>query len=171
MLGRFPAHIHGITSLPVLALCGIIHCHAQSISLASDVAPSGHPVPVERLAAEKLCTWQKRLNLQAWDISVLLTRANGMRPNTVGNIRWDNDKKTAVIRILDPVDYRLPSDAMLRDIEFTIVHELIHLVMAPVLADLHRTEANRLDEEVAVNHMAGALLKLDRLDATAPTGN
>jgi hypothetical protein len=34
--------------------------------------------------------------------------------------------------------------------------------MAPVLSDLHRTEANRMEEEHAVNQMTEALLKLDR---------
>jgi hypothetical protein len=51
---------------------------------------------------------------------------------------------------------------MLRDIEFTVVHELIHLEMVPILSDLQRTEANRMEEEHAVNHMTEALLKLDR---------
>jgi hypothetical protein len=64
--------------------------------------------------------------------------------------------------VLDPADYRMPFDAMLRDIEYTVVHELIHLEIAPVLSDLHRTDANRMEEEHAVNHMAEALLKLER---------
>ena len=85
-----------------------------------------------------------------------------MRKNTVGNIRWDAAKKTAVIRVLDPSDYTLPFKEILRDIEFTVVHELIHLEMSPVLADLSRTDANRREEEFAVNHMAEALLNLDR---------
>jgi hypothetical protein len=96
------------------------------------------------------------------DISVVVSRAGELKPHTLGNIRWDLDKKTAVIRVLDPADYRLPFASMLRDIEFTVVHELIHLEMAPILSDLHRTEANRAEEEHAVNHMADTLLKLDR---------
>jgi len=44
----------------------------------------------------------------------------------------------------------------------TVVHELIHLEMVPVLSELGRSEANRLEEEHAVNHIAEALLKLDR---------
>jgi hypothetical protein len=39
---------------------------------------------------------------------------------------------------------------------------LIHLEMVPVLSDLQRTQENRREEEHAVNHMAEALLKLDR---------
>jgi hypothetical protein len=106
--------------------------------------------------------WQKRLNLQDWDISVVVSRADGLKPKTVGNIRWDRDKKTATIRILDPADYHLPLASMLQDIEFTVVHELIHLEMVPILSDLQRTDANRLEEEHAVNQMAEALLRLDR---------
>jgi hypothetical protein len=113
-------------------------------------------------ASEKLWVWQKRLNLQAWDISVVVARAAELRPRTVGHIRWDRAKKTAAIQVLDPADYHLPFDAMLRDIEFTVVHELIHLEMVPILSDLLRTDANRMEEEHAVNQMAEALLKLDR---------
>lgn len=113
-------------------------------------------------ASEKLWMWRSRLGLQDWDISVLVSRASGLKPNSLGNIHWDLEKKTAVIRVLDPADYRLPFDAMLRDIEFTVVHELIHLEIAPVLSDLQRTDANRLEEEHTVNHLADALLTLDR---------
>ena len=40
--------------------------------------------------------------------------------------------------------------------------ELIHLEMVPLLSDLQRSAENRLEEEHAVNHLAEALLKLDR---------
>jgi hypothetical protein len=112
--------------------------------------------------AEKLWVWQKRLNLQDWTISVEVSRSGVLKPRTLGNIHWDTVKKTAVIRVLDPADYRLPMPAMLDDMEFTVVHELIHLELAPVLAPLERSEANRRDEEHAVNHMAQALLDLNR---------
>jgi hypothetical protein len=34
--------------------------------------------------------------------------------------------------------------------------------LAPVLSDLQRSDANRREEEHAVNHMTEAFLKLDR---------
>ncbi len=136
--------------------------HAQLASKSSETPASETRLLAERFAAERLWMWQKRLNLQGWDLSVIVSRANELKPKTVGNIHWDRDKKTAVIRFLDPSDYHLPFDQMLHDIEFTVVHELIHLEMVPVLSDLHRTEENRREEEHAVNHMAEALLKLDR---------
>jgi len=116
----------------------------------------------ESFTAEKLWVWQKRLNLQDWKVSVVIARATELKPKTLGNIHWDAGKKTALIHVLDPADYTLPFDAMLKDMEFTVVHELIHLELSPVLAPLQRTDENRRDEEHAVNHMAQALLDLDR---------
>ena len=132
---------------------------------ADDVKPAGErTLLVERFAVEKLWAWQRRLNLKDWDISIVVAPAGALKKNTVGNIRWDKEKKTAVIRVLDPADYKVPFTDILKDIEFTVVHELIHLEMSPVLADLNRTDANRMEEEYAVNHMTEALLKLDRGD-------
>lgn len=125
---------------------------------------SGHErtLLADSFANEKLWVWQKRLNLQDWNISVAVVRASELRPKTLGNIHWDLDKKTALIHVLDPADYTLPFHDMLNDIEFTVVHELIHLELVPVLTDEKRTDANRRQEEFAVNHMASALLELDR---------
>ena len=67
-----------------------------------------------------------------------------------------------MIRVLDPADYRLPYREMLDDMEFTVVHELIHLEMSSVLSHFARSDADRSAEEHAVNHMADALLHLDR---------
>lgn len=117
---------------------------------------------VQTFATEKLWRWQKRLNLEDWKISVEVARASDLKARTLGNIHWDTDKKTAVIHVLDPADYRLPFADVLQDIEFTVVHELIHLELAPVLAPLQRNDANRREEEHAVNHMTDALLQLDR---------
>jgi hypothetical protein len=116
----------------------------------------------ESFTAEKLWVWQKRLKLESWNITVAVARAGELKPKTLGNIHWDLDKKTALIHVLDPADYTLPFDAMLQDMEFTVVHELIHLELSPVLSPLQRSDENRRDEEHAVNYMAQALLDLDR---------
>ncbi len=139
-----------------------------SVATVSAQPSTIEPSPRERTAmaesftTERLWVWQKRLNLQQWNISVIMARSSDLKPKTLGNIHWDLDKKTAVIRVLDPADYRLPFRDMLADMEFTVVHELIHLGLAPVLSDLPRSEANRREEEHAVNGMADAFLKLDR---------
>jgi hypothetical protein len=76
----------------------------------------------------------------------------------MGNIHWDTDVKEATIGVLSSYDYQLPWKAMLDDMEFTIVHELVHLH----LASLPKSEASRRTEEHAVNELASALLGLAR---------
>jgi len=165
MSGRFSLGSSGFLPLILLAV-GFV---------ASLPAPCATPPPVvnnptarertllaESFTTERLAVWQQRLNLQEWTISIVIARATDLKPKTLGNIRWDLPKKTAVIRVLDPADYHLPYQDMLQDMEFTVVHELIHLELAPVLSDLQRSEANRREEEHSVNHVADALLKLDR---------
>ncbi len=115
----------------------------------------------EKFVSERLSVWQQRLNLQDWNISVLMTRRSDLKANTLGGIRWDKSKRTAVIRVQDPADYRLPAGEMLKDMEFTVVHELVHLE----LSSLPRSEASRSNEEHAVNQIAEALLRLDRASA------
>jgi hypothetical protein len=162
MLGRQPACLSGALGLLVAMAAGVAPSHAQSPLTPSETIAHERTLLAESFASARLGVWQKRLNLQGWDISVVVSRADGLRPKTAGNVHWDPKKKTAVIRVLDPADYRLPLAATLQDIEFTVVHELVHLEMAPVLGELQRTDANRVEEEHAVNHMTEALLKLDR---------
>ncbi|SRR5579883_1595241 len=165
MRWQFPSC--GTRLLPVL-LCvagSVSFLRAQPASAGvTPAAPAAHErtLLAGSFAEEKLQQWQKRLNLKDWNITVLVSRSTDLKPKTLGNIHWDLAKKSAVIRVLDPADYKLPFNAMLDDIEFTVVHELIHLEMAPVLTDLQRNDANRREEEYAVNHVAEALLKLDR---------
>ncbi len=92
----------------------------------------------------------------------MVCRASELKPKTLGNIPWDAEKKTAVLRVLDPADYKLPFSEVVQDLEFTVVHELIHLELSPVLAPLQRNGGNRREEEHPVNLMADPLLKLDR---------
>jgi hypothetical protein len=140
----------------VLALILLGSVRAQSVQ------PVERSVMAQSFAAEKVWVWQKRLHLEDWDISVAVARAGEMKPKTLGHIGWDRARKSAAIQVLDPADYRLPLDAILRDIEVTVVHELIHLEMMRMLPGLQRTESYRAEEERVVNHMAGALLDLDR---------
>ena len=60
--------------------------------------------------------------------------------------------------MLDPADYHMPYREMLDDMEFTVVHELIHLKLSPLLSTVPRNEASRRDEEHTVNNIADALL-------------
>jgi hypothetical protein len=97
----------------------------------------------------KLAVWKQRLNLGQWSVSVVMSDPSDLRPGTLGNIHWDPEKKTAVIRVLD---------RGMPDMEDTLVHELVHLE----LSSLPKTDASRSDEEFAVNRLAQALLELER---------
>jgi hypothetical protein len=112
----------------------------------------------DKYVHQKLPEWQRRLKLEDWKVSILSVHPSDLRPHTLGNIHWDADKKTAVIRVLNASDYHMPYRATLNDMEFTIVHELIHLE----LVSLPRSEASRSDEEYAINHLADALLEFER---------
>ena len=140
----------GRVGLGLFALCAI----TSRLQAQQTAAP-------EKFVNERLSVWQQRLNLQNWNISVVMTRRGDLKANTLGGIRWDKGKRTAVIRVQDPADYRLPYAEMLKDMEFTIVHELVHLE----LASLPRSEASRSNEEHAVNQIAEALLRLDQKSA------
>jgi len=159
MLGRYYPGFSGF--LPLVAFLAILPCSSAQQDFDVPIARE-RSVLSQSFANEKLWLWQQRLHLQDWNISVEMTRSTGLKPKTLGNIHWDLDKKTAVIHVLDPADYHMSFHDMLNDMEFTVVHELIHLELSPVLSPLSRSDANRRDEEHAVNQMADALLKLDR---------
>jgi len=142
-----------------LALGTLASAFAQTTShetRAPNPAEASHVA--QQYVNEKLAVWQRRLKLEAWQISVRQARGSDLKPKTLGAIRWDKGKKTAVIWVLDPADYQLPFQEMLDDMELTIVHELVHLE----LASAPRSEASRGSEEHAVNGIADALLGLDR---------
>lgn len=113
----------------------------------------------EAFCKEKLAIWQKRLRLSDWRIDLRMVRPGELKPKTVGNIHWDTPSKTATVRVLAAEDYKLTTFSdILRDMEFTVVHELIHLQ----LSSLPRSDASRGAEERAVNQLTEALLELDR---------
>jgi hypothetical protein len=130
----------------------------SAISEPANVAQYEKYVVVQSFLGEKLWLWQKRLNLSNWKIRLNLARASQLKPRTLGNIHWDADTHTAEINVMAPDDYKLSMHDMLADMEFTVVHELIHLE----LSSLPRSEASRSAEEHAVNQITQALLNLDR---------
>jgi hypothetical protein len=149
-------------SLKAILAFGFLFGFCNSVCFAPQLPPEPNRVERRRLAEkfihDQLPYWQRRLSLEDWNISIFAVHPSGLRPHTLGNVHWDKDNKTAVIRVLDASDYQMPFGAMLNDLEFTIVHELIHVE----LASLPRSEASRSDEEFAVNRLADALIKLER---------
>ena len=123
---------------------------------AIPTTPEERESAAKQFILQKLTLWQQRLNLRQWDIRIELVRSEKLEPRTLGNIHWDTDTKQATVGVLSSYDYHLPYDAMLDDMEFTVVHELVHLQ----LAVLPRSDASRRAEEHTVNELAEALLRL-----------
>jgi hypothetical protein len=140
--------------------------HFLFLALAAGVplpaAAPGTPPPQACSAAStgeflntRLSFWQQRLELGDWKLSVVSSHPSDLKPETLGNIHWDKDTKTAVVRVLAPSDYKMACPAALQDMELTVVHELIHLTLSP----LRSPSTNLGDEEHTVVKLADALLK------------
>ena len=108
--------------------------------------------PLQAHLERQLRSWQKRLGLEGWDLSLQVVRKSALDRDTWGNAEWDAETKTGVISVLDPQDYNLKGSDLKKDMECTIVHELVHIQVSPI--DSGNPEAH---EEV-VNRIMNALL-------------
>ena len=93
----------------------------------------------------------------------MISRGN-LKPNTLGHLHSDKNTGTASISVMNVSSYKLPIEAMLEDMEVTLVHELVHLELSPLPLD----EASRSAEEYTVNQLTEALLQLDRENQETP---
>lgn len=105
-----------------------------------------------------LKSWQKRLALDDWEISAHVVPSRDLKPDTLGNLRWNSADKTATIRVMDPSDYDLPATEIPADMEYTVVHELVHLQ----LAMLPKAPGSKDIEEHVVNQIGEALFSLEK---------
>jgi hypothetical protein len=108
--------------------------------------------PLETRLDHQMRSWQKRLGLDDWDLSVRVVRQNAIDLNAWGTAEWNPDAKTAVISVLDPRDYNLKGGDLRLDMECTIVHELVHIQTSPLSAP-----NDHVREEV-VNRIMTALM-------------
>jgi hypothetical protein len=108
--------------------------------------------PVESHLDRQLKTWQRRLGMDDWRLTIRLVRQNDLEKNTWGNAEWDPQGKTGTIKVLDPLDYNLRGADLKLDMECTIVHELVHIQVSPLVSpDAHTLEG-------VVNRIMVALL-------------
>lgn len=114
---------------------------------------------------EALVYWQRLLRLQDWDITIRHERAVDMpHEGQVGANHMFWPKRQATIRILDSVDY--PTDnqdnMQAQDQLLTLVHELLHLHVEPLLNGWEDRECRYNDEELCIERTAEALVTLWR---------
>jgi hypothetical protein len=121
-------------------------------------ASTAHEAVAEKFVEEKLRLWQDRMQLQGWKIHVHLVRSDLLEPRTLGNVHWDTDRKEATIGVLSTYDYPLPFEAMLPDMEVTVVHELVHIE----LASLPHSDASSSEEEHAVVALTRVILSMSK---------
>jgi len=111
---------------------------------------------------EKLIEWQKALRLQDWIIEAKIVRGRDMNVECVAQVNWVLSKKMATISILDPIDY--PPDCMAeRDMENDLVHELLHLHLAPINDHFSKDDSiYTMFEEQAIESIASGLIHMAR---------
>lgn len=109
---------------------------------------------------QELCGWwQKVLRLQDWDVKVLVKRRFQMPADAQGQVDYVLQNRKAVISVLAAEDYE-PDHLWPQDQEKTLVHELIHLHMAPFAAPTGTPQD--IAQEQAIEALAGALVRLKR---------
>ena len=108
--------------------------------------------PLEMRLVDQMRAWQKRLGLDDWNMTLQVVRQSEIDPNAWGSSHWDIRAKTATIQVLDPRDYNLKGADLRLDMECTIVHELVHIQIAPL------GQADAQVREDVVNRIKVALL-------------
>jgi hypothetical protein len=139
----------------------VLLCLGASVALgAPPVVSESKPKPVvtEAQVVEWVQTWQSRLHLDDWKIETRIVRTSELKPDTLGNLKWNSSARTATIKVLNPADYDIPASEVPEDIEYTVVHELVHLQLSVLPRDLNRKDI----EEQVVNKIADALMALER---------
>lgn len=120
---------------------------------------SNIPVIFNQEEAEAvLVKWQKMLRLQDWDVKIDVRRGRDFNTDSQAEVTWLEEKKMAIIHLLDPIDY--DNKYFPHDHEVSIVHELLHLHMVRFAAESGTPED--IAQEQAINALSLALVGLRR---------
>ena len=141
-------------------LLAVLFCLGAGTALgAAPTVPEARPKAVisEIQVSTWVRLWQKRLRLEDWKVEARLVRSTELKPDTLGNLKWNSVAHTATIKVLNPADYDLPPADVPDDIEYTIVHELVHLQLSALPRDLNRKDV----EEQVVNKISDALMQFE----------
>ena len=116
------------------------------------------PAVISMTQLRKQCAyWQRALRLQDWEVKLTVSRRSQFTmPRCQGVIDWVLPTRQAYITLLDPRDF--PGTPFMHDIEVTLVHELLHLYVAPFHAD-EDTLADHAQEQM-IDALAQALVRL-----------
>lgn len=107
---------------------------------------------------QKLLTkWQRRLRLQDFDISIRYASAEEMQ-GTVGMCELDWKNGCFDIKIVEP-KANTHSDPNFHNIELTIVHELMHIILQPLLKEKEPDLYDQLVEQ-SIEKLAKGFLEV-----------
>ena len=105
--------------------------------------------------------WKKILRLNMWDISISFERQSNFSSDSldtaVGEINYLIESGSAIIKILDPVDW--PDSPFDNDIEKVVVHELLHLHFAVFEP---KGKVKRANWELIIETLAKTMVDLRR---------
>jgi len=82
--------------------------------------------PTQEHLIELLKRWQGLLRLQDWDIDI---NYDEIRAYHHGSVNWDTVSSRAVISLTDPLKYNKHDAIVDYNIEVSIIHELVHIVL------------------------------------------
>lgn len=109
--------------------------------------------------------WQKRLRLTDWTVTIRFASkkelCDGDEDISQGLNVYNLNARTSEILVIRPDDYdpsTYPNKEQ-QDIENTVVHELLHLHLAPWQTE---SEAEDIQQEQAIEAMSYALVSLKR---------
>lgn len=143
----------------------VLLCLGAGVSLGATPAPSVESKPKAVVSQDQVEAWvklwQKRLHLEDWRIEARIVRSTDLKPDTLGNLKWNSVSRTATIKVLNPTDYDMPAADVPEDIEYTVVHELVHLQLSALPRDAGKKDV----EEVVVNKISDALMQLEHGDS------
>lgn len=115
--------------------------------------------PTAEQIAQCCRIWQGRLLLVDWEVDVKIVRRQELKSG-VGNATIDMYRR-ARVRLLDPIDFEADDWPADRDLEVTLVHELMHLLFHDACDPKPDTLEYRAFER-AIEATALALVKISR---------
>lgn len=112
----------------------------------------------EKQLQAALKTWQQKLRLQDWNITLEFINDEDIEDWKPAEVRYQIYDRWAKIRMLKPglrADAETPYHP-----EQSLVHELLHLVVAPFSHGL-KEDASEITREQALNAIADALVGVE----------
>lgn len=109
--------------------------------------------------------WQEKLRLTNWDITIRFARYYEMEEHVYGTNEFDTASMLSQIVIRHPLDHNVADPFGKRhkeDIEFTIIHELLHLTTAEWAALRDSGVADGFAIELCINNLTRTLVSLHR---------